>query len=916
MAVYRDRERKVKGLRDVKWKWMRICVLSLVLLLLPEKVSSEGPEKWMKFSEVVLGEGGFRKNVRSFTRDERGFVWIGTLDGLVRCDGKEFTVFRTDPDNANSISGNGIWALCSDKRGNIWAGTWGPGLNSINIRSGSITHFRRNPTDPDSLSDDRIRSLYSDPEGRIWIGTEGAGVLILNPGTGMFSRLILEEKNSSFKESPVFRIVPGTEGRIWMATDSGAFRYDPVIHRMETVWPGKGNRDSVSPQWIRDLVVTRDGFVWLATGHGLVQLNAKGELIRIWGGGSGANREYLQHSQINCLMEDRRGGLWVGYLNSGLDLLKSGSRKISHFFAGPDASGLVDDRIICMLQDDSGLLWFGFMKSGVSVANPRRDEIEHYMNNNRGGDRSIHSQVNCIYKDSGDHLWFGTEEGLERKNPETGEWHRYRYSENGNRKNKLLKVWDILEDSEKRIWAATWNEGILSVDPETGKIRKITNLFQSLRCNCLYRADGGKIWVGTDGGGLSLYDPNTGHRIHYRHDPKVPESISCNIVMDICEAGDGGLWIATWGGGLNHLDPATGIFRNNRFSRDDPSSISSDIVLTVTSDRRGRVWAGTYGGGLNRLDPREDGFRRYNEANGMPDNMVVGVLEDDHGQIWAATSSGLTLVDPESGQIRNYGTRDGLPVNGFSFNTIFRDRSGKLYFGGTDGVVSFFPEALKPNPYVPPVHFSRLHLFATGRESVCLPDSPDLSIGYRDSFRITFTALDYSKPSKNRYAYSWGNGAKKWLDLGNQNSITFSRLQPGRYSLYIRGRSSDGIWNKRSAHLKIRVSPPFWQSWWFRLILLLIVCVAAVRFHRTRMRRQAARLRRESEISEFCQRYSISNREQEVLVLLLDGLNGARIANRLFISEATVKNHIYSLYRKLNIRSRAQLFKLFSSVGR
>ena len=873
-----------------------------------------------RFVQVRLEGGMMRQSLRAITIDERGFVWLGTLNGLVRWDGGQAAVFSTDPANPSTISGNGIWALCSDTSGCIWAGTWGAGLNRIDIRTGEVERLLPESGNPDSLRDSRIRSLLVDENNRLWIGTEGWGVSIYDPGTRRFRHMDTWGENQNHRDQPVYDIMQDRKGRIWLAAANGLLRCTAESQRPEFIWPGKAKEDASSAEiHTRALAQTRDGHIWAATGKGLIELTEDGAWVRTWYADARDSRYSLQHDDLRSLLCDNKDNLWIGYLDGGgVDCLDASSRRVTRYPPSkPNDDSFPDDPVICMLQDASGLYWFGLGSRGVRILNPDRS-IQHYplpQEPYPGAPRQM--GVSCVLKDSRGWLWSGTNAGLNRWNPGENRWEPIPLAGNYG-----FDVFDLMEDPSGRIWTATFQIGVVIVDPRSlrmlprnGADPTIDGL-KNLQALVLHRDRAGRVWLGTDGRGLACLEQDGTSISHYRHDAGDPGSLGSDVVMDVADAADGGWWVATWGGGLNHLSSDRGRFTQYRHDPDNNGSISSNIALSLALDGRGYLWVGTYGGGLNRMDLKDKSFQRFNESQGLPSDVVTGIVEDNGGQLWVSTSAGLARLDRGSGQFLAYNQRDGLLSRGFGFNAFHRDRQGRLYFGGIGGVTAFFPEAFRRSSFVPNVYFTRLDRFDSGDSVVCLPDEPSIRVGYRDSFRITFTALEYSNPDKNRYAYSWGKHPEEWVDLGSENSITFARMQPGRYTLNVRGSSSDGVWNEQAARFAIQVMPPFWQSWWFRLIIILVLLMTAVLLHRTRMRRLAARLRRKSEISDFCRQYKVSSREEEVLFLLLDGLNRPRIAERLYISDATVKNHIYSLYRKLSIRNRAQLFKMFSSLGR
>jgi len=889
-----------------------------VLLMMASVFANEPDRDYTLIPAQIDLEGGImRRQIRGVCQDERGFVWVGTLNGLVRCNGRDVTEFLMDPGDPSSLSGNGIWAVYADGAGNIWAGTWGDGLNRINIYNGEIKRFHHDSGDIHSIPDDRIRALHMDRKGRLWIGTEGSGIAIFDPAAEKSHHLDGYGGTENDIAQPVYCIREDKQGRIWAATRLGLYSFEEKGARLRKVWPS-GN----AGQMVRSLLCGGDGNIWLAAQSGVVCFHPEEGERRVYRSGDKDPHLRLQNAYPSALLEDRDGSVWVGFIdNGGLDRIGTDKRSITHF--PPRAAGdrgIADDGITTLFQDDSGLIWMGHMDiGGLAVVNPRR-RITYYRCYETEGEGISGSEVKTIFRDSGGNMWFGTDRGVDRFDPAAGKWTHFNWGEADSGQFPMTRIWDILETHDGRILVGTWGRGVTILDPHSGDVQRLHALMEGVTVYPhpvvidLHVDKKNRLWIGTDGGGLECWDLERSRIKRYRHDPENPSSISSDIVMTICEAGDGGLWVGTWGGGLNRLAADGSGFSVYRYHADDPGSLSNDTVFCAFRDRKGDVWIGTHGGGLNRLDTRTGTFRRYTKANGLPDNQIMSIVDDGEGSLWIASASGLARLDPQSGRIRAYDQRDGLLSQGFNIGASFRDSSGRLYFGGVAGVTAFQPDDFKAGSHVPPVWFTRLEVFEQHEVRHCLPDIPRVRMGYRESFQVGFSALDYSNPIHNRYAYRLESASGDWIDLGDRNRITFAGMQPGHYLLQVRGCTSDGVWNNTGARLRIAVMPPFWMSWWFRLLILSALVGLFVYWHRTRMARQAGRLRQEREVEVFCRRFGITEREREVLILLLKGMDRAAIAEKMIISDATVKNHIYSLYRKLKVNSRAQLFGMFGAM--
>jgi len=431
----------------------------------------------------------------------------------------------------------------------------------------------------------------------------------------------------------------------------------------------------------------------------------------------------------------------------------------------------------------------------------------------------------------------------------------------------------------------------------------------------IYLDSKNQLWIGTDFGGLCKFDRAHNQFIRYTHDPSDPTSISSNIVMTIFEDHTGLLWLGTYGGGLNRFDPDRARFSHYQYHSDNPDSISHDTIACIHETPDGILWIGTIGGGLNKFNPESNLFTRYSVKDGLANNCVYGILEDNEGRLWMSTNNGISRFDPGTQVFKNFNSNDGLQSNEFNTFSYCKDRHGEMFFGGINGMNSFFPEEIKTNEFIPPIVFTRITKF--GIESSEIKhffNNDTIKMSYKDSISLEFSALDYSNPDKNQYAYMLEGLHDDWIQLGNKHEITFAKMTPGKYNLKVKGTNSSGKWNNSGVYLSLIITPPFWQTWWFQGIMVLLILILIYRWHQIRLKRQAKKLKYETLMERFFIRKNLSNREREVILLILNSKSNKDIEDELFISLGTVKNHIYNIYKKLNVNSRVQLVNLIKNL--
>lgn len=870
----------------------------------------------LKFNHLTVDDGLSNSQVNCMLQGKRGFIWIGTQDGLNRFDGHSFVVFRKQQNNPNSISGNGVWALCEDNKGNLWIGTYGQGLNKLNTVTGKFNHYKNVRGDPDSLCDNRVIALFEDSQERIWVGTDQGGFCWLDPTETVFHRP--DERRIKEKDlgSRIFCFFEDDGGNIWIGSNSGVVKYQPETGIFSDILGLPKEVPFFRNRAVYEVFRDKNGRIWLGLKDGVLEFNPEIKKSHWYPFDPHYNTEFKVDFCV-----DSSGILWTVRGSGGLNRVDPENQNLIHYPMSPyDPYGLTTDELNCLAIDESGLLWIG-TTDGIFQLNERCSAITHYFQRTRDQSMLSVNRVAAIFKDSDGFLWFGTQEGLDRFDRRSNKFiplqERVQHSLNQSR------VWALEEDSRKRLWIGTIGEGVYVLDLKKEKLTNFRNKSEepdSISHDAvteIFRDRRARIWVGTDGGGLNLLEEGNEKFIRFQHDAKNPSSLGSDIVMDITQDQKDHYWVATWGGGLNQFDGQTDRFTHFQHDAEDPNSLSFDIVLCVMEDRKGNIWAGTYGGGLNKLNPDTGSFTRYAVKDGLPNNNVLGILEDNQGILWISTYSGLTRFDPDSQDFITFNQQDGFQSREFNINAYYMAQDGELFFGGKKGVSAFFPEALEKRTYSPPLRFTSIEIFGKDtQKDYFLSDKTKIKISYKDSFRLSFSSLDYYNPSKNKYAYQLGQHPDDWNELGNNNSLTLANLRAGSYRLKVKGTNSDGIENQNEASLLIHVSPPFWGTWWFRAVIVLIGAGFLINWHRNRMQRLARRLKTEAQVERLCLKYKISEREVEIIKLLLRGYNRSKVADKLFISELTVRNHIYSIYKKLGIKNRAQLLEIFRHMDR
>ncbi|MFN8062615.1 MAG: two-component regulator propeller domain-containing protein [Vicinamibacterales bacterium] len=870
----------------------------LAALLCAARVDA-GPRP-IRFEHLSLQDGLSQATVLAVHQDRRGFLWIGTEDGLNRFDGYRFRVYQHDEDDPTSLPGDVVWSVAEDAAGRLWVGTEGGGLGRWNHERDSFDRFRHKADDPDSLASDMVRALAVDDGGALWVGTRNAGVDRMDPVTGHVTHYRFDAGSpTSLDSDSVFVVQAGRAGTVWVGTDAGVNRIDTRT--------GAITRYALGDDRVRALAETRDGLVWAGTmAGGLHRLDPRsGATVRFrHDAGQPAS---LAHDQVRAIREDADGRLWVGTA-AGLDLFDGRTGTFGHYrHDAAAANSLSDDYVMCLGEDRGGVLWVGTRSGGLNKWHPAAWQFGHVSS---GADGLSSGNVTSFAETGTRDLWVGTfGGGLNRLDRHTGTVVTYR--QNAQAPARPLaddRVMALAADRRNRLWIGTYGGGLARLDLSSDLMTTFTHDAGDDRT---LGADGvmslledrrGRLWVGTFGGGLNRFDEASGTFVRY---PTGEGGIASPRVTCLAEDPTGHLWVGTDGGGLHRLDPETGRVTAYRHDAGTPGSLPNDSVLSIHVDPTGDLWLGTRGSGLVHVEwpsgpegpPR---LVRYGEKHGLRNDVVYGVQADAQGFLWLSTNNGLYRFDRMRSAFTAFTVEHGLQANEFNFGAHYRTATGELVFGGLNGFNHFVPATLVPNRHIPPVVLTSYLKF---NRPVALGDVPSgtrsVDVGYRDSvLTFEFAALDFTAPHRNTYRYQLEGFDRSWLDLGTERRVTFTNLDPGRYTLRVQAANNDGTWNEQGLALALNVEAPPWRRWWaYGLYGLVFSALAAGIARRQRARRRQAveyQRRLEVEVRERTLEIATRNHELELLnhkltdASVSDPMTGLR--NRRFLFEHVARD--------------------------
>ena len=795
------------------------------------------------FEHITVVEGLPENSVWAVLQDHLGFLWFGTQNGLVKYDGYTYTLFKPDPEDPHSLSDARIYALYEDTAGNLWVGTAQGGLNHFDRTTEQFTAYQHNPGDPSSLSHNTIFTILEHTDGTLWVATMGGGLDRFDPVTETFTHYRhYPEEPGGLRDNQVHGLWLDADGVLWVGTHAGGLhRFDPAMEVFEVYQYDPDDLGSLSHNDVNTIYQDGAGTFWIGTAGGLNRFNPETGRFAAYRHDPN-DPGSLSHDNVMRILEDENGVLWVGVggndVRGGLHRFDPETGTFIRYQYDPDDPGsLGSNYVLSLYEDRHGALWVGTWGGGVSKHDPAAEKFAHFARTPGEPNSLSTNQVLAFHEDRNGMLWIGTwGGGLDRFDPATNTFTNYRHDPTNPNSLAGDEVMAIYEDRDGMLWLGTWS-GLDLFDPATEQFTHFrsdldaTGNLDYNEVTSIYEDRRGALWLGTWMAGLNRFDRTTNTFTHFVHDPADSTSLSANHVGTIFEDDGGTLWIATGDGQLNRFDPET-----EQFEAQAPMGGRMALrTFTPSVAMPGRYWLGTTLRGLHLYDPETDTSEAFTEADGLPHDGVLGLLEDDEGFVWVSTARGLSKFDYKERRFRTYEITEALQGNKLMYTAAYKSRSGALYFGGSQGFISFYPGAVTDNPHVPPVVLTDFKLFT---ESVAVgEDSPlkaHISVAeeirlahWQNDISFGFAALNYQASEKNTYAFKLQNYDEEWRYAGTGRTATYTNLAPGEYVFRVTGSNNDDVWNDQGASIRVIISPPWWQTPW-AYILFVIFGVAGV----------------------------------------------------------------------------------------
>lgn len=761
----------------------------------------------LRFKSVTVRDGLSQNWVRCIFQDNQGFLWFGTSDGLNRYDGYDVDIYSLGNVNINAIgqkNDKALW-ICNDL-----------GVFIYDSRTNSIVPFHH-------LKGYTVLCFVQEQDSTVWFGSNTGLHRYIPSEDTVLTYTANGENSSGLFSNYINTIFKDAENTLWVGTNAGLNKYNKARDSFENV-----NLTQPLPAYdVMSICEDKKQRLWVGTAKNGLYVADKNKTDKPF--------QKIVDGPVMDVLADSRNLLWIsmssggGILRINLDEFNSGSKpaieKITRDLTHPFS--LSDNSIFGIYEDRFNDIWIGTFSGGVNYYSYRNKKFMHVSE----GINSLlkNNIVNAILEDNR-FLWIGTEGGLERYDKLTAQTKIFSYDAEDPVSIASNPVYSLFKDHRGNLWVGTWTGGLSLYNSRSETFKRYTpdvkpGSLSSENVFAIFEDSGNELWIGTVSGGLNLFDYKSETFTTYKHDPKDPGSLYSDIIHDIKETADGRLLVAAYGS-IDIFDRSLKKFTHYPMSSLFPDSLTSRYVVTIFIDSKKRIWLGT-NDGLILFNENRARTYIYSKQHGLAGNTIQGIVEDKKGNLWITTNSGLSrfngaLQNPLKPDFTNFDESDGLSGNDFKKRAIYQNTSGLIYLGSSQGFSYFHPDSIKINNHIPEVVLADIRLLKNPESNDILSGKninalQKIELNYHNSdFEISFAALNYLNPQKNKYKYILSGYDRNWIPADENRKATYKNLRPGNYTFMVLGSNNDGVWNPVPRQIQIIIIPPFWQTLWFQ----------------------------------------------------------------------------------------------------
>ena len=814
----------------------------------------------IRFENITTQNGLSSNSVHQVIQDNKGFLWCASYNGLNRFDGVNFHVLKHDENNEQSIKGNHVRAIHKDERGYLWIGTLKNGISRYDFARDTYKHFQHQKNDISTLSDNQILCFYEDSKGQLWVGTEN-GLNLFNYKKETFSRFLPSKKPNTLSKSAVITLSEDDRGWLWAGTWAGGlnlvipikypkknkkyiFRHfehksdDPASIPSNNIW--SFFKDKSNRFWVGTF---NGGFSLMLPNKETDPHKFEPQFVSYQKKNVHTQRDEPIDNLIFTMNQDHEGNMWIGTSN-GLSLFHPDTYfsdkklidpydsttipviQFQHFQHNKnDLKSLPNSEITNIFIDKDNIVWCSTI-GGIGKFDPNSIRFQHFLSSDN---LKTNLSASCILELKSDMVFVGTKSdyGLVQYNPIKKTYKSYVHQPNNSNSIAENNITCFYKSSEDSIFIGTWN-GISIFNPKTEQFSnlKVTDsngkIIKNINPKGIFKDKGGQYWIASEMG-LFLFNPKKnqfkGLNKVLKFVKKIPN------MNEILQDDKGNIWVASYEALYKIKVGAASKLSLQTYLHDseDPHSICSNRIIAL-SMANGTVWAGTEDG-LAKYNPKTDNFDNITSKEGLKNPGILGLEVDNNNILWASTREGLLTIDPITMTIRAFDEKDGLQNNTFNYFSSYKNEKGLLYFGGINGYNSFYGENISLNRVPPPIYITGVKTFNQSKHfKKAYTDLKAIELSYKENyFTIEFSALNFIQAEENQYAYKLEGVDKDWVYCGQRNFASYTNLDGGTYTFYVKAANNDNFWNEKGITLKVTVIPPYLKTWWFTIVMMLFL---------------------------------------------------------------------------------------------
>ncbi|MCU0373708.1 MAG: response regulator [Chitinophagaceae bacterium] len=812
------------------YKLQLFLMLGLYLL----QVEGKAQSPVLNFTRYLQKDGLMSSIVYDIQRDNTGFVWLATEDGLYKYDGNRFWEYRHEPGSNTGLRVNFISALENSKSGTLWIGTSGGGLHYYDPKMNRIMPYNGDPQNQIPLA---ITSLSEDKNGNLLITGFGGFEAVRSQNKALITLSDFKEMSDILRNKVTTACFQDSKGNYFIGSNEGVFKFSSQKKWIATYPAGLSNGKGKGP-FVNEITEDKDGKIWVGTETGLFVLKENDP--QPFSGDNLPSGQYIGSKPVYDLMCDNQNRLWIG-TSEGLMVYHQQINQVSKHIPDPrNPASISSASIRSIFYDGLGSYWIGTFRGGLNKYDENLNLFSK-ITYNPFDPLGIKSPKITAFAHINGKIYLGTDGGgLQYFDKNTGTVSPLMLPQftNTTQANDAAIMY-LAASGNRLLWIGTYSFGLYVYDTETRGFKHYNKGNEQTDLNndqifAVTEDSKGNIWIGTNGGGINIIRPGQANIEKFQYDPLQnfqENGPGNNYIRSFLEDDAGKMWVGTFGGGVSVFDPSSGKFTHYTHEN---SSLPSNYILDMAKDKMGNIYIGTSGEGLAILKKGGQKFDHITEKEGLPNGVINKILINEEGNLWISTNTSICFFNPNKMSVNTYNTQNGLQEGAFLPRSGILTPEGEIYFGGEAGFNYFNPKTLRKNNNVPPVVFTTLKVnnlpVQPGEPKSVLQSALNyteaLTLKHNQTFTIGFEALDFTNPANNKYLYKLEGFDEDWQPANKEHTAAYSNLPPGNYTFRVKASNNDGVWNEEGRSLRIRITPPWWKSYEAYLLYLVIAGLA------------------------------------------------------------------------------------------